>query len=123
MESALVFPIAPAQALPSAWRPAMICVMDENAIEKRRGPDRKTWYIVAHAPDMTSAEIPAGLLRSANIPVFLFREAAGSSAIPLSVGLLGGVDVAVPEAYYEEAMALLEADTGLFDELPPGAGE
>jgi hypothetical protein len=92
----------------------------EKAIEKRRGPDQKVWYVVAHATDMTVAEIPAGLLRSANIPVFLFREAAGSSAIPLSVGKLGGVDVTVPEAYYEEAMALLEGDNEQFDELLPG---
>ena len=59
---------------------------------------------------MATAEIPAGLLRTASIPVFLFREAAGSSAIPLSYGLLGGVDVAVPEAYYAEASALLDDD-------------
>ncbi len=79
-------------------------------ILKWRGPDRKTWYIVAHATDLASAEIPAGLLRGANIPVMLLREAAGSSAIPLTVGLLGGVDVAVPEAYYEEARALLDPE-------------
>jgi hypothetical protein len=91
-----------------------------NEIETRRGPDRKIWYIVAHAPDLATAEIPAGLLRSANIPVYLFREAAGSSAIPLTVGLLGGVDVAVPEAYYQEAMALLEGDYTNHDELSSG---
>jgi hypothetical protein len=79
-------------------------------ILKWRGPDRKTWYIVAHATDLASAEIPAGLLRSANIPVVLIREAAGSSAIPLTIGLLGGVDVAVPEAHYEEARALLDPE-------------
>ena len=101
----------------------MIWRMDDNtnAIVKRSGPDRKTWYVVVHAVDMTTAEIPAGLLRSASIPVFLFREAAGSSAIPVSVGLLGGVDVAVPEAYYAEAMALLErGGDEILDELLPG---
>ncbi len=93
---------------------------ENNAIIKRRGPDRKLWYIVAHAPDMATAEIPAGLLRSAGIPVYLFREAIGSSAIPLSVGLLGGVDVAVPESYYDEASALLERDeSDDWDEIPP----
>jgi hypothetical protein len=83
--------------------------MDDKAVIKWRGPDRKTWYIVAHATDLASAEIPAGLLRGANIPLVMIREAA-SSAIPLSVGLLGGVDIAVPEAYYEEAQALLDPD-------------
>jgi hypothetical protein len=94
-------------------------LMNENFIEKRRGPDQKPWYIVAHATGMVAAEIPAGLLRSAGIPVYLFREAAGSSAIPISVGLLGGVDVGVPEAYYEEARALLDSDDSDWDELPP----
>lgn len=94
--------------------------MDENTALTRRGPDNQAWYVVAHAADIASAEAVAGLLRSARIPVFLFREAAGTSAIPLSYGLLGGVDVAVPEIYYAEALALLEASPVLFDELPPG---
>lgn len=93
-----------------------------NAIT-RRGPDNTIWYVVAHASDMATAEIPAGLLRSAGIPVYLFRE-AGSTAIPVSVGLLGGVDVAVPEAFYNEAKALLEADVNdSFDELSPGSDD
>jgi hypothetical protein len=98
----------------------MISHMNEQNALTRRGPDDRIWYVVAHATDLTNAEIVAGLLRSAAIPVFLFREAAGSSAIPVSVGLLGGVDIAVPEAYYAEAMALLDADAGWTDELPPG---
>jgi len=86
----------------------------------RRGPDRKPWYVVGHATSMAQAEIPAGLLRSAGIPVYLFRE-AGSTAIPLTVGLLGSIDIAVPEAYYADALALLETDDFLpDDELPPG---
>lgn len=93
---------------------------NSNAIIKRRGPDRALWYVVAHAVDMTTASIPAGLLESAGIPVFLFREAIGSSALPVTVGKMGGVDIAVPEAYYEEALALLEPDDDdLLDELPP----
>ncbi len=92
---------------------------ESNAIIRRQGPDQKTWYVVAHAPDMATAAIPAGLLKNAHIPVFMFREAAGSSAIPLSYGLLGGVDVAVPEEYYPEAAALLDEDTSS-DELSDG---
>jgi hypothetical protein len=50
----------------------------------------------------------------------MIREAA-SSAIPLTVGLLGGVDIAVPEKYYEEAQALLDSDRDdPLDELPSG---
>lgn len=84
----------------------------------RRGPDNAQWYVVAHAVGMTQAEIPAGLLRTAGIPVYLFREALGSSAIPVSFGKLGGVQIAVPEAFYAEALALLEGDDDLLDELP-----
>jgi len=80
------------------------------------------WYIVAHAAGMVEAEIVAGLLRSAAIPVFLLRE-SGSVALPLTFGLLGGVDIAVPEAYYVEAMALLEDDPGAVGELPPETDE
>ncbi|MBN1202114.1 MAG: DUF2007 domain-containing protein [Anaerolineae bacterium] len=82
---------------------------DQTDIVKRRGPDAKVWYVVAYAMGMAEAEISAGLLRSAGIPVFLFREAVGS-AIPVSYGLMGGVEVAVPEAYYAEAMTLLEEE-------------
>ena len=89
----------------------------------RRGPDQRTWYVVARAPDLTVAAIPAGLLRSAGIPVLLLREAAGSSAIPVTVGRLGGVEVVVPEAYYLEARALLNSEVDFWDELPPGSDE
>jgi hypothetical protein len=88
----------------------------------RRGPDQHTWYVVARAPDLTAAAIPAGLLRSAGIPVFLLREAAGS-AIPLTVGRLGGVEVIVPEAYYLEARALLDAEPISWEELSSGDEE
>jgi hypothetical protein len=90
---------------------------EQNALTKR-GPDDRLWYIVAQAGGMADAEITAGLLRSARIPVYLFREAI-NSALPLTVGLFGGVEIAVPEAYYAEALALLDAGETL-DELPPG---
>ncbi|MEB2287751.1 MAG: DUF2007 domain-containing protein [Anaerolineae bacterium] len=96
---------------------------DPQALVKRRGPDQRTWYVVAQTPDLAVAAIPAGLLRSAGIPVFLFREALSASALPLSVGLLGGVDVAVPEAYYLEARALLGEAASFLDELEPGDEE
>jgi len=86
---------------------------------QRRGPDDRAWYIVAEAMGMTEAEIVAGLLRSAGIPVYLFREALGT-AMPVTVGLFGGVQVAVPEAFYAEAMTLLDGEQ---DELPAGADD
>lgn len=92
--------------------------MNDNAIT-RLGPDKKTWYVVEQAIDMTSAQVVAGLLRSANIPVFLIREAI-NSALPLMYGPLSGVEIAVPEAYYAEARALLDADFEEPDALEPG---
>jgi len=82
---------------------------ENREIIKRRGPDDRTWYVVAEPMGMTEAEIIGGLLRTAGIPVYLFREALGT-AMPLSVGLVGGVQVAVPESFYGEAMALLEGE-------------
>lgn len=91
--------------------------MDDNIpIIKRRGPDNRTWYVVAEAMGSADAEIAGGLLRSAGIPVYFFREALGT-ALPLTVGLVGGVQVAVPEAFYADAMALLQGEQG---ELPAG---
>lgn len=100
---------------------AMISPMNDepNSLILRDG---QTWYIVAHAAGMAEAEIIAGLLRSAKIPVFLLRE-SGSIALPMAFGLLGGVDIAVPEAYYAEATALLEGDPDTIDELPPETDE
>ncbi|HEX3054370.1 MAG TPA: DUF2007 domain-containing protein [Aggregatilineaceae bacterium] len=92
--------------------------MDENAIVKHT-LNGNTWYVVDRAPDMSNAEITAGLLRTAGIPVMLLREAAGT-AIPVMFGLLGGVDVVVPEAYYAEALALLDQDDDTIGELPSG---
>lgn len=86
------------------------------------GPDDSVWYVVAEAAGMTNAEVVAGLLRSASIPVYLYREAAGSSALALTVGLLGSVNVAVPEAYYAEALALLDADDDFAGEIEAETG-
>jgi hypothetical protein len=97
--------------------------MDENTNTIiKKGPQRQDWYVVAHAMSLTAAEIPAGLLRTAGIPVYLFHEAI-SSAIPLTFGPLARIDIAVPEQYYREAKALLEDDDSDWvarDELDSG---
>lgn len=97
---------------------------ESKHIVKRRGPDDRVWYIVAEAQGMTEAEIVGGLLRTAGIPVYFFREALGT-ALPVSVGLVGGVQVAVPEQYYDEAMTLLESDENdmPFEEIGAGSGD
>lgn len=91
---------------------------DETRIT-RPGPDGNAWVVVASTPGDTVAAVVAGALESAGIPVYTYRESAGA-AIGLTVGLLGTVDILVPEAHYEDAVALLDEDEGL-DELDSGA--
>ncbi len=79
---------------------------DENRLT-RRGPDNRAWYVVATAAGEAEAAIIAGLLKSAEIPVWTYFESAGR-AIGLGVGMLGAVEVMVPPEYYDEAMDLLE---------------
>jgi hypothetical protein len=102
----------------------MIGGMDNNDAIIKRGPNGEPWYVVARASTMLNAEIVAGLLRNAGIPVLLFREAAGSSAIPLTIGAFGVVEIAVPEAHYGEALALLrDDDDDDGSDFPPAVGK
>lgn len=74
----------------------------------RQGPDDRQWYVIATARGEAESAIIVGLLETANIPVWVYRESAGS-AIGLGVGILGTVYILTPEEYYDEAMSLLEA--------------
>lgn len=94
--------------------------MTGNLPASRRGPDNRTWYVVATVGGEAEAAIITGRLESAGIPVWVYRESAGA-AIGLTMGILGSVYVMTPEAYYEEAMALLEG--GDSPELDDGAPE
>mgnify|MGYP000891886751 CR=1 FL=1 len=78
-------------------------------IVKRRGSDGRLWYRVAVALGEAEAAILAGVLEAAAIPALTYRESAGL-ALPMSVGPLGGIEILTLEPYYEEALALLEAD-------------
>jgi len=82
---------------------------DEESPIIRRGPDNQPWYVVATALGEAEAAIISGLLESADIPVWVYQESAGR-AIGLQIGLLGTVEILTPEAYYDEACDLLEAD-------------
>jgi hypothetical protein len=68
---------------------------------------------------LAPAEIIAQRLQSEGIPARAWQEGAGQ-AFGLTVGLLGNGYVIVPEAYLEEAKAILaesiEDDDLLFDE-------
>lgn len=91
-----------------------------NLPASRRGPDNRTWHVVATVGSEAEAAIITGRLESAGIPVWVYRESAGA-AIGLTMGLLGSVYVMTPESYYEEAMTLLEG--GDSPELDDGAPE
>ncbi len=85
-------------------------------IVKRQGPDGQLWYRVAVALGEAEAAILTGVLQTADIPVVTYRESAGL-ALPMNVGPLGTIEILTLEPYYEEALALLEVDTG---EYPDG---
>jgi hypothetical protein len=57
---------------------------------------------------MAEAVLAAARLQDRDIPVRIQQEAA-SSAIPVSVGILGEIDVLVPASMLEQALAVLEA--------------
>jgi hypothetical protein len=96
--------------------------MTEEKRITRRGQDGRTWYVVATALGDAEAAIVAGLLKSAGIPVWAYRESAGW-ALGLNVGLLGTIEILTPGEYYEEAMALLEEGEVEAPQLEDGASE
>lgn len=76
---------------------------------RREGPDGQMWIEVAIAHGEAQAAIIAGMLESAGLPVLVYRESAGL-ALPVQFGRLGEVTVLTLEAYYDEALALLDAE-------------
>lgn len=80
-----------------------------DEVVKRQGPDGRLWYRVAVAMGEAEAAILTGVLQTASIPTLTYRESAGL-ALPMNVGPLGTIEILTPEPYYEEALALLEAD-------------
>jgi hypothetical protein len=86
------------------------------------------WVVVLTAVDMVQATIGAARLRDAGIPAHIRQEAA-SSAYPVGVGILGRIEVLVPEPLAAQAGGVL-ADTlgaGIDDEAwrdsDPGENE
>ena len=71
------------------------------------------WEVVEKTAGITPAEIIAGRLQAEGIPARAWQEGAGE-AIGLMVGLLGTGHVVVPEAFAEQARAILAADAAAF---------
>jgi hypothetical protein len=73
------------------------------------------WVVVYETTDLTDAHIIAGRLEVAGIRAYVHQQ-PGAGALGIRVGLLGQITVSVPEADYENALVLLEAEEA--SELP-----
>ena len=71
------------------------------------GQEEVKWEVVAETPGIPPASIIAGRLESEGVPARYWQESAGQ-ALGLTVGLLGTAYVIVPEAYVEQASAILQ---------------
>ena len=80
--------------------------------EAGKGDDEPdSWVTVLETFAPAQAQIGAARLADAGIPTRLRQEAA-SSALPVIGGLLGLIEVRVPEATQEAALAILEDTLG-----------
>lgn len=67
------------------------------------------WIVVDTVAGIFQAEILRGLFEAQGIPVILSQEGAGQSVYPVTVGVLGEVQILVREQDAEEAQRLLDA--------------
>jgi hypothetical protein len=76
--------------------------------EAGKGDDEpSSWVRVLTVYTPAEAQIGASRLQDEGIPVRLSQEAA-SSALPVTVGILGQIHILVPEPMYERAERVLE---------------
>ena len=78
------------------------------------GGKETKWEVVSKEAGLAPAQIIAGRLQAEGIPARAWQEGAGQ-AFGLTVGLLGSGYVEVPEAYVEEARAILKAEDEEYD--------
>lgn len=75
--------------------------------ERGRGEDESSpWKTVATVYDQASAVLMTAFLKDAGIPVRIRQEAV-SSALPVTVGLLGRIELRVPESMQHKALLIL----------------
>jgi hypothetical protein len=67
------------------------------------------WVVVYETTDLTDGHVIAGRLEVAGIRAYIHQQ-PGASALGIRVGLLGEITVSVPEAEYDNALLLLEAE-------------
>jgi hypothetical protein len=74
------------------------------------------WEVVDEVPGDLTAEILKGLLEAQGIPVLLSQEGLGHSAIAITVGSLGRVQMLVPPQMVERARQVLkDYQNGVFE--------
>ena len=88
----------------------------------RGGGQPVKWQVVAETSGVLPAQVIAGSLEAAGIPVRVGQESVGR-AYGFTVGPLGTGYVAVPEERVEEALALLEEDEGEFPGSTAGTAD
>jgi hypothetical protein len=103
----------------SGWVSSLLCGLglpghaaqsEEEAGEAGKGDDEPVpWVPVLAVFNMAQAALAIARLRDEGIPAQLRHEAA-STAIPVNVGILGMVDVVVPEPMAEKALMILDTD-------------
>ena len=87
----------------------------ESTNGRADGSEEVKWEVVARTFGITQAAIIVGRLRANGIPATSWQEGAGQAA-GLIVGSLGTGYVQVPEAFVDEALALLEDTDPLGDD-------
>jgi len=71
--------------------------------------DPDPWVIVLSVFDVVQATIAHARLEDETIPSRLRQEGA-SAALPVNVGILGRIDILVPESLQEKALDVLAAE-------------
>jgi hypothetical protein len=81
---------------------------DSGAAETTGGrPEYVKWVEVATTVGHANAVIISGRLESNDIPTRITQEAAGTSVLPVNVGILSQAQVWVPEEYEAAAREIL----------------
>nr|MBN1229434.1 DUF2007 domain-containing protein [Anaerolineae bacterium] len=82
-----------------------LIVSDDNPV------GMTAWEAALTTYDEVQAAIAASRLGDEDIPVQVRKEAAGS-VLPVGVGILGRIDVMVPEVFLSQARAVLDDTLG-----------
>lgn len=95
---------------------------EEATREAGKGDDEPVpWVAVLTVFDSVQATITVARLHDEGIPARVRREAA-STAIPVNIGLLGAMDVMVPQPMLEKALQIVEDMAGFEFDLDEDEG-